>query len=78
MESSVYNSENPVSIMFRSTDVYRDVQIVVYSNNERIKTIRKKIIRPGEMQVVELNPTQTAKIKDNVTITIELPEEDVE
>ena len=78
MDTSIYNTENPISIMFRSTDVYRDVQIVVYSNNERIKTLKKKIIRPGEMQVVELNPIQASKIKDNVTITIELPEEDVE
>ena len=78
MDTSIYNTENPISIMFRSTDVYRDVSIVVYSDNERIKTIRKKIIRPGEMQVIELNPLQASKIKEDVTVTIELPEEDVE
>ena len=78
MEDSVHYATEPVSIMFRSTDVYRDVQIVVYSGNDRIKTLRKKIIRPGEMQVVELKPEQISKIKDNITIVIELPEEDVE
>ena len=64
--------------MFRPTDVYRNVQIVAYSNNERIKAMKKKIVRPGEMQVLELNPEQLAKVKDNLTVSIEIPEEDVE
>lgn len=75
------NQENPdekLKIMFRSTDVYRDVQIVVYSENQRIKAQKKKIIRPGEMQVIELTQPQINLIKDNITVTIELPEEDVE
>lgn len=71
-------NENGVSIMFRSTDVYRDVHIVISSNNERIKSIRKKIVRPGEMQVVELKADQLKKIKDNITVAIELPEEDMD
>jgi len=71
-------NENGVSIMFRSTDVYRDVHIVISSNNERIKSIRKKIVRPGEMQVVELKADQLAKVKDNITVAIELPEEDMD
>ena len=70
--------QNPVSIMFRATDVYRDVTIVISSNNERIRSIKKKIVRPGEMQVVELKADQLAKVKDNITVAIELPEEDVE
>ena len=71
-------SENPISIMFRPTDVYRNVQIVAYSNNERIKAMKKKIVRPGEMQVLELNPEQLAKVKDNLTVSIEIPEEDMD
>ena len=71
-------SETPISIMFRPTDVYRNVQIVAYSNNERIKAMKKKIVRPGEMQVLELNPEQLAKVHDNLTVSIEIPEEDVE
>ena len=71
-------SENPVSIMFRPTDVHRNVQIVAYSNNERIKAMKKKIVRPGEMQVLELNPEQLSKVHDNLTVSIEIPEEDVE
>ena len=71
-------SESPISIMFRPTDVYRNVQIVAYSNNERIKAMKKKIVRPGEMQVLELNPEQLARVGDNLTVSIEIPEEDVE
>ena len=71
-------SENPISIMFRPTDVYRNVQIVAYSNNERIKAMKKKIVRPGEMQVLELNPEQLSKVKDNLTVSIEIPEEDMD
>ena len=71
-------SESPISIMFRPTDVYRNVQIVAYSNNERIKAMKKKIVRPGEMQVLELTPEQLARVGDNLTVSIEIPEEDVE
>ena len=71
-------SDTPVSIMFRSTDVYRGVSIVIYSNDQRIKAVRKKIVRPGEMQVVSLSPEDLAKIRDNVTVAVEIPEEDVE
>ena len=78
MESTVRQTTTPVALMFRSTDVYKDVQIVVYSGTTPIKTLKKKIIRPGEMQVVELQPAQAAQIKENVTVTIEIPEEDME
>ena len=71
-------SDTNTSIMFRPTDVYRNVSIVVYSNNERIKAQKKKVVRPGEMQVVELKPEELAKVKDNLTVAIEIPEEDVD
>ncbi len=71
-------SDANISIMFRPTDVYRNVSIVVYSNNERIKTQKKKVVRPGEMQVIELTPEQLKQVHDNLTVAIEIPEEDVE
>ncbi len=69
---------NDISIMFRPTDVYRDVQVVVYSNNQRIKAQKKKIVKPGEMQIVELKRDVLSKVVDNLTVSIELPEEDRE
>ena len=61
-----------VSIMFRSTDVYKDVYIEVSSNNQVLKSVRKKVVRPGEMQVVELPPDQLEKAEDNITVSIQL------
>ena len=66
------------SIMFRGTDVYRDVRIVVSSGTERICSVRRRIVRPGEMQVIELGKAQLEKLKDSVTVSIELPEEDID
>ncbi len=71
-------TDDEISIMFRPTDVYRDVQIVVYSNNQRIKAQKKKIVKPGEMQIVDLKGEQLAKVIDNITVSIEIPEEDRE
>ena len=61
-----------VSIMFRSTDVYKDVYIEVSSNNQVLKSVRKKVVRPGEMQVVELAPDQLEKAVENITVSIQL------
>ncbi len=71
-------TESNISIMFRPTDEYRDVQIVVHSNNQRIKAQKKKIVKPGEMQVVELKSDVLSKVVDNLTVSIEIPEEDRE
>ena len=61
-----------VSIMFRSTDVYKDVYIEVSSNDKVLKSVRKKVVRPGEMQVVELPPEQLEKADENITVSIGL------
>ncbi len=66
------------TIMFRTTEVYRNVSLVVYSGSERLKTMRKKIVRPGEMQVAELGAKELARVKDSITVSIELPEEDID
>ena len=68
---SVDENEN-VSIMFRATDVYKDVYIEISSNNTIIKSVRKKIVRPGEMQVVELSSEQLEKAVENITVSIQL------
>ncbi len=72
------DGKTDVSIMFRPTDVYRDVQIVIYSNNQRIKAQKKKIVKPGEMQIVELKQEHLTQVVDNITVSIEIPEEDRE
>ena len=67
--------EGNVSIMFRVTDVYKDVYVEVSSGNEVLKSIRKKVVRPGEMQVVELAPDQIKSAGVDITVSIQLPQE---
>ena len=64
-----------VSIMFRVTDVYKDVYVEVSSGNEVLKSIRKKVVRPGEMQVVELAQDQIKSAGVDITVSIQLPQE---
>jgi len=64
-----------VSIMFRVTDVYKDVYLEVSSGNEVLKSVRKKVVRPGEMQVVELAPDQIKSASGDITVSIQLPQE---
>lgn len=64
-----------VSIMFRVTDVYKDVYVEVSSGNEVLKSVRKKVVRPGEMQVVELAPDQIKSAGVDITVSIQLPQE---
>lgn len=67
--------EGNVSIMFRVTDVYKDVYVEVSSGNEVLKSVRKKVVRPGEMQVVELAPDQIKSAGVDITVSIQLPQE---
>ena len=64
-----------VSIMFRVTDVYKDVYVEVSSGNQVLKSIRKKVVRPGEMQVIELTPAQIETAGTDITVSIQLPQE---
>ena len=64
-----------VSIMFRVTDVYKDVYVEVSSGNQVLKSIRKKVVRPGEMQVIELAPAQIETAGTDITVSIQLPQE---
>ena len=67
-----------IVIMFRVTDVYRNVNVVVSTGTERIYSAKKRIVRPGEMQVIELDKMQIEKLKESVTVSVELPEEDID
>ncbi len=78
IESTEADAEETTQILFRTTDEYRNVHIVVHSNNQRIFSTKKRIVRPGEMQVVKLKPEQLAKVTNSITVAVELPEEDIE
>ncbi len=73
--------DSKMMLMFRSTDVYKGVTIAVYCGRELIFKSRKSVVRPGEMQTVNLKKQAKEKInsiKQPVTISIELPEDSID
>ena len=75
------SKENEVMLMFRATDVYKNVTVTVYSGSELIMQTKKRIVRPGEMQTLNLKENQINKInqvKQPITVSIELPEDAID
>ncbi len=73
--------QNEVMLMFRATDVYKNVTVTLYSGSEIIMQTKKRIVRPGEMQTLKLKENQIKKIneiKQNITLSIELPEDSID
>lgn len=64
-----------ITIMFRSTDVYRNVTVSVYSGTHSIYAKRVRIVRPGEMQTVELDANLCNSLHDSITVSIEMAED---
>ncbi len=75
------SEEKTVMLMFRSADTYRSVTVGVYSGNTLIAYQKKRIIRPGEMQTINLKEKEfekLQKIKQPVTVSIEMPEDSID
>lgn len=78
-QSIDYKSESgDITVFFRSTDVYRNVNVAVYSDGEKILNTRKPIVTPGEMQTVKIKKELVGNLRGNLTIAVEIPEEDVD
>lgn len=74
-------SADAIRIMFRSTDVYRSVTATVYAGQQLLAQAKKRIVRPGEMQTIELKPAaieQLRKSPQSITISIEMPEDSID
>ena len=75
------SNDEKIRIMFRSTDVYRSVTVAVYAGSTLLAQQKKRIVRPGEMQTVELKKTELEKacaIPQPVTVSIEMPEDSID
>lgn len=75
------SSTDAIRIMFRSTDVYRSVTASVYAGQQLLAQAKKRIVRPGEMQTIELKPAaieQLRKSPQSITISIEMPEDSID
>ena len=73
--------DETVMLMFRSTEVYKGVTVSVYSGNNLIAQQKKRIVRPGEMQTINLKAKELTKIREslqNITVSIEMPEDAID
>ena len=67
-----------VRIMYRSTEVYKSVSVTACIGQKELKREKKRIVRPGEMQIIEIPARALKEVKDPsvpLTISIELPED---
>lgn len=65
----IYTSgeENRMEISFRSDNVYKKATIQVHADGKLIKTAKKRIVTPGEMEKTNLILTEAAK---QITVTV--------
>lgn len=79
--TSAKDDDENILIMFRSTDVYRSVTVAVYTGSTLLTQQKKRIVRPGEMQTVELKKSILEKantIPQSITVSIEMPEDSID
>lgn len=79
--SATPSSDETVMLMFRATDVYRSVTVAVYSGTDLITQQKKRIVRPGEMQTINLKEKEMAKLRQSgqpLTVSIEIPEDSID
>ena len=73
--------DDTVMLMFRSTEVYKGVTVSVYSGNNLIVQQKKRIVRPGEMQTINLKAKDLNKLRETmqgITVSIEMPEDAID
>ena len=63
--------EDKTDIMFRVTDSYKNITIKVYDGSKVLASKRKMVVRPGEMQTIELK-TPVSEITGPVTVSCEM------
>src|SRR5574344_929275 len=75
------DSSDKVRIMFRSTDVYRSITVAVYAGTTLLAQQKKRIVRPGEMQTIDIKHSDLQKLAASpqpVTVSIEMPEDSID
>ncbi|MEG1496435.1 MAG: FAD-dependent oxidoreductase [Clostridiales bacterium] len=66
-------TQGDTKVFLRSDNVYRDVYVVVSANGSEIARQKKRIVTPGEMEIINLDSQDLTSIDGN-TITIEVKE----
>lgn len=82
LDPDKYNSsEEKIRLMFRATDVYRSVTVTVKAGTELLAQTKKRIVRPGEMQTIDVKAELIQKYYDKpeaITVSIEMPEDAID
>lgn len=62
--------KDSIEFMFRVGNVYRDAKITVYDNGNIVKSIKRKILTPGEMEKIKLTKSEIASLSNEIKIGI--------
>lgn len=66
----ITNMNDKVVVRFRVADVYKDRSICVYYGDEKVSSIKKRVLAPGEMEQVILKKESFDKYPDVTNIRI--------
>ena len=64
--------EDDSQLLFRVRDVYRDVRISMISGGEKIYSIKKVKVAPGEMESIKLTKQLMDRVKNGCDIIVQL------
>lgn len=64
--------KDTVEFMFRVGNVYRDAKIVARDGDRIIKSVKRKILTPGEMETLKLTAEEIASVQGEIHIGVEL------
>lgn len=80
-ENNTTEDDEKIRIMFRSTDVYRSITVTVMAGTKLLAQQKKRIVRPGEMQTVEIKAADVQELilsPQPITVSIEMPEDSID
>jgi hypothetical protein len=64
-----------LKLFFRVTEEIKNCYINIESHTEQLRSLKKRIVKPGEMLQVELSPEQLLKVQGDLTVSIDLAQE---
>jgi thioredoxin reductase len=66
------NIDSPVTLYFRVDRIYPSPELKVYGENQILVKKKKRIMKPGEMETVQINPDMLKEIKGKKFIRVSL------
>lgn len=65
-------NKEAVEFMFRVGNVYKDAKIVIYDGDRLVKSVKRKILTPGEMEKIKLSADEIRSVENELKIGIEV------